>query len=277
MLEKTTRAGLRTIRCNPYDSSGDDEDPSRQPMGADGGRRPLRHLPGGLRPPPCRPIQSMMRSLGLALMVAAFAFDARPAPAQSLGASVHVGTLGAGARVAYSLDEVWNLRGGVDVQPIDIEASVSDVDFSVELPSPAWWVLVDWHPGGGSFRLSGGAVHFGRPLAIEGTPTEEWELEDNEYTASEVGTIRGSLGTQERGPYVGLGVGNAAGSGLGFVLDLGIVAHGPPDFSFEVTGPISSDPQFRSDLEAEAESINDDMPGFAQVYPILNLGFSFGF
>ena len=131
--------------------------------------------------------------------------------------------------------------------------------------------------GGGGFRLTGGAVHFGRPLAIEGTPTEEWELEGNEYMPTDVGTIRGSLGTRSSGPYVGLGWGNAVGPGLGFALDLGLVAHGPPDFSFEVTGPASSDAQFRSDLEAEAESINDDIPGLGQFYPILNLGFSFGF
>ena len=210
-------------------------------------------------------------------MAAVLALDARPAPAQFLGASVHVGTLGPGVRVAVSAGEQLNVRGGIDLQPVDIEVSVSDVDFSVELPSPAWWALVDWHPGGGGFRLTGGAVHFGRPLAIEGTPTEEWELEGNEYTPTELGTIRGSLGTRSSGPYVGLGWGNAVGPGLGFALDLGLVAHGPPDFSFEVTGPASSDAQFRSDLEAEAESINDDIPGLAQFYPILNLGFSFGF
>ena len=215
--------------------------------------------------------------LQLALLMAALALDARPALAQSWGASVHMGTLGAGARVAVSLDEVWNLRGGIDFQPVDIEISESDVDFSVELPSPALWALIDWHPGGSGFRFTGGAVHFGRPLAIEGAPTEEWELGDNEYTPAEVGTVRGSLGTQQSGPYVGLGWGNAAGPGLGFALDLGIVAHGTPDFSFEATGPASSDAQFRSDLDAEAESINDDIPGIAQVYPILNLGFSFGF
>ena len=179
-------------------------------------------------------------------MVAALALDARPALAQFWGASVHMGTLGAGARVAVSVDEVWNVRGGIDLQPVDIEVSASDVDFSVELPSPAWWALLDWHPGGGGFRLTGGAVRFGRPLAIEGAPTKDWELGDNEYTPAEVGMIRGSLGTRQSGPYVGLGWGNAVGPGLGFALDLGIVAHGTPDLSFEVTGPISSDAQFRS-------------------------------
>ena len=39
-------------------------------------------------------------------------------------------------------------------------------------------------------------------------------------------------------------------------------------------------PEFKArmaELDVEADSINEDIPNFAALYPILNLGFSFGF
>ncbi|MDE3260143.1 MAG: hypothetical protein OYM47_20105 [Gemmatimonadota bacterium] len=219
-----------------------------------------------------------MRSLRCGLWVLVLLVLDVPALAQQrVGASVHVGTLGIGARVATPLHSRINLRGGIDVQPVGFEVSVEDVEFNVELPSPAVTATFDLYPNESGFRLSAGAVYFGRPPELDGAPTEEVELGDSVYAPAEVGTIRGSFGTSQFSPYLGLGWGNALEPGFGFALDLGVAFHGTPDFSFEATGPASSDAQFRSDLAEEAESINDDVPGAAFVYPILNLGFSYGF
>ncbi|MDE2772699.1 MAG: hypothetical protein OXI46_03200 [Gemmatimonadota bacterium] len=209
----------------------------------------------------------------IALLLAGL--HAGPALAQRVAPSVHVGTLGLGARVTVSLGEWINFRGGMDFVPLSVQVEEEGVDFDVKFPSPSTTALLDLHPGGGDFRLSAGAVYFRAVPGIEGTPTDVVELGDSEYTPAEVGTIRGSLGTSRVAPYLGVGVGNAPEASFGFALDLGAAFHGTPDFSYEATGPASGDARFRSDLREEAELVNDDIPAFASVYPVLNLGFSF--
>ena len=209
----------------------------------------------------------------IALLLASF--HAGPALAQRVAPSVHVGTLGLGARVTTSLGGWINLRGGIDFVPLDIQVEEEDVDFDVRFPSPSMTALLDLHPGGSGFRLSAGALYFWRVPGIEGTPTDVVELGDSEYTPAQVGTIQGSLGTSRFAPYVGLGVGDALGAGFSFALDIGAAFHGTPDFNYEATGPVSNDAGFRSDLQEEAELVNDDLPGVASLYPILNLGFGF--
>ena len=186
--------------------------------------------------------------------------------------------------MTYPVANRINVRGGIDFQPVSIQmADLEDeeggegVEFNVELPTPAVTAVLDLFPGASGFRVSAGALYFASPLAIEGTPTGELEIGDHDYTAAEIGTLRGSFGTNQLAPYFGIGWGNALGSGLGFALDLGVAYHGEPDFRFEATGSASSGAQFRADLDAEADSFNEDIPGFLALYPILNIGIGFGF
>ena len=175
------------------------------------------------------------------------------------------------------LTDQINIRGGVDFVPVSIQIAEEDIEVEVEFPTPAATVVFDLHPGGSGFRLSAGALYFGKVPGIEGRPTEDVEFGEGEYTVTEVGTIRGSLGTRRFAPYVGLGWGNALETGYSFTFDLGAAFHGTPDFSFDATGPVSSDPQFRADLRKEAEEVNDDLPGVASIYPVLHLGISRSF
>ncbi|MDE0081841.1 MAG: hypothetical protein OXT72_04240 [Gammaproteobacteria bacterium] len=127
--------------------------------------------------------------------------------------------------------------------------------------------LLDLHPGGSGIRPSAGVLYFWRVPGIEGTPTGVVGLGDSEYTPAETGTIRGALGTLRFAPSSGLGVGNAPGAIFGFALDFGAAFHGTPDFDYEATGPVSSDPRFESDLQEEAELVNDDLPRVPSAYP----------
>ena len=219
-----------------------------------------------------------MRSLRYGLIVVMLlGLETSAAHAQGVTGSVHVGTLGIGAQVATPLASRINFRGGIDFQPVSFEVLADDVELDVELPAATVTAVVDLYPNESGFRLSAGVLYFGGSLGLEGAPTEDVELGNNVYTKAQVGTIRGSLGTSRLAPYAGFGWGNAVGTGFGFALDVGIAYHGTPEFSLEATGPVSSDPQFRMDLDAEAESANEDIPGVASVYPVLKLGLSYGF
>ena len=211
------------------------------------------------------------------IIVLLLGLNASPVFAQGVTGSVQVGTLGIGAQVATTLASRINFRGGIDFQPVSFEVLADDVELDVELPAATVTAVIDLYPNESGFRLSAGVLYFGGSLGLEGTPEEDVELGNNVYTPAQVGTIRGSLGTSSLAPYAGFGWGNAVGTGFGFALDVGIAYHGTPEFSLEATGPVSSDPQFRRDLDEEAESANDDIPGVASVYPVLKLGLSYGF
>lgn len=194
---------------------------------------------------------------------------------QGWGGSVHLGTLGLGGRVTFAVADRVNLRGGLDFQPIEMSRDFSDVNYDLSLPSPSFSGLVDWHPGGSGFRLSGGASYFVNELELSGTPLTDVDIGGQSYTPSQIGSLVGSLGTSQFAPYVGIGWGDATGVGIGFTADLGVAVHGTPDVALRATGPIGSNQTFQSNLEAELVDINDEVKSF-KVYPVLNLGLSLG-
>ena len=194
---------------------------------------------------------------------------------QGLAGTVHIGTSGLGGRVAFPLSGQVNLRGGLDFQPFRFEFDDEDIAYVLELPSPSLSALLDWHPGGVGFRFSGGIVYFVTELEFEGKPLADVEVGDGEYTPSEIGSLIGSLGTSQIAPYLGIGWGNSPRGGIGFSADVGVALHGTPDARLRATGPIRDDPTFLSDLETDIEDINDDVE-IVKVYPVLNLGISFG-
>ena len=206
------------------------------------------------------------------------ALGSRPAAGQGFGldASVHAGSLGLGARVSMALfGSPLRLRAGFDYQPMDIEVSLSDVKYAIDLPSPSLTALLDWHPGGGSFRVSGGAVHFSSSLELSATPSASVEIGDQAYEPAEIGSLVGGLATSELGPYAGIGWGHRSGRRLGLSLDLGMVYHGVPEVTLRATGPIADVPAFRSQLELEIDEVSD-LVSIARVYPVLNLGIAVG-
>lgn len=206
------------------------------------------------------------------------ALGPRPVEAQGLGlgASVHAGSLGLGARMSMALfGSPLRLRAGFDYQPMEIEISLSDVTYALDLPSPSLTALLDWHPGGGSFRVSGGAVHFSSSLVLSATPSASVEIGGQAYEPAEIGSLVGGLATSESGPYAGIGWGHRSGRRLGLSLDLGVVYHGVPEVTLRATGPIAEVPAFQSQLELEIDEVSD-LVSIARVYPVLNLGIAVG-
>lgn len=214
----------------------------------------------------------VVMGLGVSLALSGGASAAR---AQDGGISVHVGTLGLGARGAFSMGDQLRLRGGVDIQPFQARREISDIDYDVEFPTPALTALLDWHPGGAGFRFSGGVVYFTQEPKVEATPRENVEIGAGTFTPAQVGTLIGELGTSQIAPFFGIGWGDATDLGLGFQLDLGVAFHGTPDVALRATGPVGDQPGFQAELEAELADVNEEIER-VRVYPVLNIGIGFG-
>jgi hypothetical protein len=61
-----------------------------------------------------------------------------PAHAEGLGIAGHVGTLGLGADVAWSVQPSVGLRASLNYFPFDLNFSEDNVDYRLELPYPKW-------------------------------------------------------------------------------------------------------------------------------------------
>ncbi|MCI0433219.1 MAG: hypothetical protein L0271_06170 [Gemmatimonadetes bacterium] len=200
-----------------------------------------------------------------------------PVAGQGIAFSGHAGTLGVGGDVSIGLGRQLAVRAGANVQPWEPSREYSGVDFTLELPSPTYTGMVDWHPGGSVFRISGGAVHFGSSTEVTAVPVAPVEIGNTTYQPSQVGTLSGRLETREIAPYVGLGFGKAPGrSGVGLALDLGVAWQGEPEVTLASNGPLASDPAFMQELAREEQNIEEDAKAI-RFYPVLSLGLVIAF
>ncbi len=191
--------------------------------------------------------------------------------AQSIAVSPHVGTLGLGIDAGVALSQAVSVRAGLNFQPYAPEPDLSDVVFTLNLPSPSLSAILDVHPGGRSFRFSFGFIYFGSDLDLDAILDEPVDVGDATYAPSELGTLTGTLVTNALAPYVGLGIGNIDAGGTGFFLDLGAAFHGTPDVQLTASGPVASDPEFRAELDKETAAIRDDVSSF-KAYPVVSVG-----
>jgi len=196
---------------------------------------------------------------------------AAPAAAQT-GIGVKVGSLGIGPEFTKSLKRDVNLRLGANFFNHGYAGTEDDVEYDFKLKLKSATGLIDLHPGGGSFRVSGGLVVNDNALDAVGVPTGTYRIGNTTYTGAQVGTLTGRVDFRRTSPYGGIGFGNMAkGSGPGFFLDLGVVFQGSPRVTLTASGPAAGAPQFQEDLRREETNLRNDLKVF-KYYPVVALG-----
>ncbi len=217
-----------------------------------------------------------MKKIFCISIVAAVAVSPLPAHAQGAGIAFHVGTLGVGADIAASFGSHIGLRSGFNFFPTDIDFKVSGVPYQIDLASPTFTAMLDLYLLG-PLRVSGGAIYTTDDIVLAGELTGPAEIDGTTYSPTQIGTITGTIFTNELSPYAGIGLGNPGRSRFGFYLDLGVAFHGTPGFTLTaVGGSANTLPQFQSDLAAEEQSIQEDLSKIT-VYPVVTVGFYIGF
>lgn len=198
--------------------------------------------------------------------------------AQSVGIAAHVSTLGLGGDVGLHFGRV-GLRVGGNFFPFDIDASYSNIDYTINLPSPQWTAMLDLYLVGG-LRATGGLLFSSPDIDVLGKLATAVNIGGTMYTPAQVGTLKGSIINDDVSPYVGIGFGGPGSSRFGFFLDLGVAFQGTPAVALSADGPIANDPLlgpvFLADLNAEAADFENDI-SFFKVYPVVSIGFTIGF
>ncbi|MBL7077572.1 MAG: hypothetical protein ISS31_08875 [Kiritimatiellae bacterium] len=202
------------------------------------------------------------------------------------GLSLKLGTPGIGVDLTLGVSEKVNVRLSgnffsytyddfeFDEEDEEIDEVVDTVEVALDLMSLG--ALVDWHPWGGGFRLSGGAFYNGNEVSLSVTAGDTITIDDEEY---EVQSLDGQIDFSAFAPYAGIGWGNAATaeSRWHFAFDLGVMLQGSADISLKAT---ATDPtlqnQLNAALENEAQDLEDDAESFT-LYPVLALGLSYTF
>ena len=209
-------------------------------------------------------------------IVAAVAVSPSPAHAQGAGIAFHVGTLGVGADIAAAFGSHVGLRSGFNFFPTDIDITVSDIPYQIDFASPTFTFVLDLYLVG-PLRLSGGGVFSPDDIVLAGEITGPVDINGTVYTPAQIGTLTGTIFTNELSPYAGIGLGNPGRSKFGFFLDLGVAFHGTPGFTLTAVGGSANNLlQFQSDLAAEEQSVLADLSNII-VYPVVAMGFSIGF
>jgi hypothetical protein len=188
-------------------------------------------------------------------------------------------TLGLGIDGTVGLLPRLNLRVGANAFSIELDTSTSDIDYDMEVDLLSFPIVLDWHLFRDSgFRISAGALINQNEADLEGSSQSSYTIGGIEYTAAELGTLRGKVDFDTVAPYLGIGWGNAVGKNKrwSFNCDLGVVFQGQANIDLAANGPVASDPSFQADLDQEKQDLEDELDDY-KYYPVVSLGVSYRF
>jgi hypothetical protein len=188
--------------------------------------------------------------------------------AHAIGIGVKAGTTGIGIDAAMSVFPLVDARIGWSGLKWGYDQNTSNVSYKGDLKLNNLNALLDFHPMGPLFRLTGGVVFNSNKYDATGTP--------NSGPGSFNATVEAGRSTA---PYLGIGWGRVAGMGVNWYADLGAMFMGEPKATLTANCTGLSAPQctaLQSQVAAEQTSLQDSLKRF-KVYPVLNIGVTIGF
>ena len=188
--------------------------------------------------------------------------------AQAIGIGVKAGTTGIGVDAAMSVFPLVDARIGYSGMKWGLDKDTSGASYKGDIKLSNVNALLDFHPLGPMFRLTGGLI-----------------FNQNKYDAT--GTANGIPGsfnaTVESGrsaaPYLGVGWGRVAGMGVNVYADLGLMFMGEPKATITAncTGLTAGQcTTLQNQVASEQQALQDSLNRF-KTYPVLNIGVTIGF
>ena len=195
--------------------------------------------------------------------------------------SAKTSTLGLGGEFTTAIRSDINARVGLNMLDLDIDdEEIEDVEFDVGIDFSSYSALVDWYAFNSSFRISGGIISMDHEVDLDARPTEPIEIGDITFNPDEVGSLYGSVESDEVAPYIGIGWGNPLTSSKrwGFICDFGVAFTDTPDVTLEARG--GTDPTREELLNAELAKQREDIEDFFdsfKLYPVIAVSFFWRF
>lgn len=215
-----------------------------------------------------------MKPIILSAVVAILAVTASDAGAQGTALSLRAGTFGPSVGVTTSVSRAFNVRLDLPYLKYSHSADrrVDDFDLRIDAEMHLAMIagVVDVHPFHNGFRLSAGAMYNRNRATFTGRSLGPYTVGGTTYTAEEIGELSGVLRMGDGvAPYAGIGFGNAVSTGkrLGFVMDIGVLFTGRPQFTMTGTGMVAPTADEAAKIEANLD--------WARFYPGFSLGITY--
>jgi hypothetical protein len=197
-----------------------------------------------------------------------------------VGISVRAGTLGAGGELSIRPSRYLGLRAGGHYFSTTRTATIEGIAYQVTPKLQNGTAIVDLHPFGSAFHLSGGMVWNSNQGSVAAELTGPITVGTQVYQPSEVGELTGQVRYQERhAPYAGLGFGGRGR--ISFLFDVGVVFSGFPQVSLtggsSLVGPAKV--VFDQNVQQEVQQIQAEIESrkYLKYTPVVSFGLRVGF
>lgn len=183
-------------------------------------------------------------------------------------------TLGIGVEVGKSLP-VPRLNARVSFNTFGNykgSVSVDNIDYDLSLKLQAFTALLDVYLVG-PLRASAGLVINGNKISVTADPTINVDIGNVTYTASQVGTLTGTIEFARKfAPYLGIGLGGRGR--VGFIFDLGAMFPGGVNVTYVATTPLTGAAltAFQAEADRERANIDTDADKFLRIWPVVGIG-----
>jgi hypothetical protein len=192
------------------------------------------------------------------------------AHAEGFALAAKAGSMGIGGEATIRLTDRLNVRLGGGAFNYDYDSTLSDVDYTLGLNLKGGGAALDFHPGGGAFRLSAGLLLHGNELTGFSDPTTSVHIGDHRYEPSQIGRLSVKADYKRRvAPFATLGIGNGGhGKGMFLSLEAGVALTRKPAVTVNTS---LSAPGLAEDLRLEEQNVNEDL-GYLKLYPMVSVG-----
>ena len=191
------------------------------------------------------------------------------------------GTTGLGLEMTFGVNPYLNLRSGFNYGSFTWGQEFGNVDYDADLTMTSVPLLLDVHPFGGHFRLTGGLyLQPGTKADLDATPSEPTQIGSHTYNPDTIGTLNGEIEVGDvLTPYLGIGFGNTVGEDqlLTLTLDIGVIFQ-----SYDVSldsdgaGMTAQLDTFREDLKKEEGLLQKDADDW-KIFPVVAISLAWHF
>ena len=217
-------------------------------------------------------LATLLISAGLTLSASAHA--------QAVDAGLSVGTLGIGPQVGFVLaPQTVDARLNFGTLSYSYSTTSNSVDYNGRLKLQNFGLLGDWHPWGGSFRLTGGLFYNDSRFDLTGhlATGQTYTVNGANYTAQPGDQASAHVTFNPVAPYLGFGWGDDSdAAGLHFTSDFGVMYQGTPSAQVSVTTQSAYQALANAYAQASQQKLQADLGNF-QWYPVIQMGLVYRF
>lgn len=192
---------------------------------------------------------------------------------EALGVAVKAGTTGLGVELSVPLLPHTRIRSGFSYLSYSFDSTIDDINYEFEPEYNALSLLLDVHPFGGSFFMSGGVYFNNNSIAVTGSLDEASipATYDRYAYLADMISVSGDVDFNPVAPYAGIGWRtNSNESGWGFVVELGVLFQGAPDVkNLRVNAPVdvNGSTEVQQFLTSQEQEIEEELDWF-EFYPV---------